>query len=233
MYFDSRLWPYTKGVRLRILAAVLVGLLAALFGVGRLALLGWLLGQVWEGTPLTQLLVPISVIAVVMLCRGWLEYWRNMIAHKTAAKVQLHIRKILYKQVVALGPSYFGNERTGSVIAAMIDGVEQLEIYFGQYIPQLCIATITPLGIFVGVAFLDTPVALVMLGAALVTLVGPQIFHKMEAKNSRQRSIAFKAFAAEFLDGLSKLGFVPDYNRRYFLHLFRLNLKASPPVMFL
>lgn len=206
MYFDARLWPYTKGVRLRILAAVLVGLLAASFGVGRLALLGWLLGQVWEGTPLTQLLVPILVIAVVMLCRGWLEYWRNMIAHKTAAKVQLHIRKILYKQVVALGPSYFGSERTGSVIAAMIDGVEQLEIYFGQYIPQLCIATITPLGIFVGVAFLDTPVALVMLGAALVTLVGPQIFHKMEARNSRQRSIAFKAFASEFLDAVQGLG---------------------------
>jgi len=59
MYFDSRLWPYTKGVRLRILAAVLVGLLAASFGVGRLALLGWLLGQVWEGTPLAQLLLPI------------------------------------------------------------------------------------------------------------------------------------------------------------------------------
>ena len=206
MYFDPRLWPFTKGVRLRIAMTILVGLLAATVGIGRLALLGWLLGKVWEGAPPDQLMLPILIIGVIMLCRGWLEYWRNMIAHQTAAKIQLHIRELLYKQIVALGPSYFGSERTGSVIAAMVDGVEQLEIYFGQYLPQLCIAIITPFGIFAGIAFLDVPVALVMLIAALLTLMAPQFFHRMEAGNARHRSLAFKAFAAEFLDAIQGLG---------------------------
>jgi len=206
MYFDPKLWPFTKGVRLRIASAVLVGLLAAAVGIGRLALLGWLLGQVWRGTPFDQLILPFCIVAAIMLLRGWLEYWRNMVAHKTASIVQLHIRELLYNKVVELGPAHFGHERTGAVIVAMIDGVEQLETYFGQYIPQLCIATLTPIGIFAFVAFLDLPVAGVMLAAALVTLLGPQIFHRMEGGNARTRSIAFKAFAAEFLDAVQGLG---------------------------
>ena len=85
----------------------------------------------------------------------------------------------------------------------MVDGVEQLEIYFG-YLPQLSIAIITPFE-FLRIYF-DVPVALVMLIAALLTLMAPQFFHRMEAGKARHRSLAFKAFAAEFLDAIQGLG---------------------------
>ena len=96
MYFDRRLWGLTKGVRLRIAGAVAVGLLAAAAGVGRLALLGWLLALVFRGEPLEALTVPFAGVAGVMLLRGVLDYWRNMVAHRTAALVQLHLRQSLY-----------------------------------------------------------------------------------------------------------------------------------------
>ena len=40
MFFDTRLWQFTHGVRLRIAAAVAMGVFASLVGIGRLALLG-------------------------------------------------------------------------------------------------------------------------------------------------------------------------------------------------
>ena len=52
MYFDLRLWSYTKGVRGRIYGAVAIGILAVLFGIARLALLGWLIAKVFKGVPL-------------------------------------------------------------------------------------------------------------------------------------------------------------------------------------
>jgi ABC-type transport system involved in cytochrome bd biosynthesis fused ATPase/permease subunit len=45
----------------------------------------------------------------------------------------------------------------------MIEGVEQLEIYFGQYLPQLIVSILTPFLIFGVVAVFDVPIALVML----------------------------------------------------------------------
>ena len=153
MYIDNHLWSFTKGIRGRIGAAVGVGLLAACVGVARLALLGWLLAMVFTGEPMDQLIWPFISVALVMLLRGGLEYWRNMMAHVTATRVQLHLRQLLYDKIVQLGPSYFGLERTGDALLSVVEGVERLEVYFGQYLPQLFVCAFVPLVVFAFVAF--------------------------------------------------------------------------------
>ena len=111
MYFDSRLWGFTRGVRLRIFGAVAVGVLAVLFGIARLGLLGWLIIQVFEGAPVQDLVLPFIGVGAVMVVRGWLEYLRTMVAHNTAARVQVHLRQVVFDQVTRLGPAHFGLER--------------------------------------------------------------------------------------------------------------------------
>ena len=205
MFFDTRLWQFTRGVRLRIAATVAMGVFASLVGIGRLALLGWLLARVFAGDTFSDLLVPFALVAAVMLLRGWLEHTRAMIAHRTAAMVQLALRKQLYAKVVALGPSYFGLERTGAVMISMIDGVEQLETYFGEYLPQLLVSFLTPVVVFALLAFLDVPVAALMFAFAMFTLFAPAAFQRWDAKSSTRRSKAYRGFAAEFLDAIQGL----------------------------
>jgi len=205
MYLDARLWAFTKGFRWRIALAVLVGLAAAAVGIARLALLGWLLAKIIAGAPFVEMAGPLLLVAAVMLLRGVLEYARTMIAHRTAAAVQLRLRRRLYDKVVELGPGYFGLRRTGEVILSLVDGVEQLETYFGQYLPQLCVSALTPLGIFAFAAFLDLPVALTLLIAALVTLLAPSLFHSWDRRAALSRQRAYGRFGAEFLDALQGL----------------------------
>ena len=205
MFFDSRLWQFTRGVRLRIAATVVMGVFASLVGMGRLALLGWLLARVFAGDTFADLTVPFALVAAVMVLRGWIEHTRAMIAHRTAVRVQLALRKRLYAKVVALGPAHFGLERTGAVMISMIDGVEQLETYFGEYLPQLFVAFITPLVVFVLLAFLDFPVSALLFGFAMFTLFAPALFQRWDAKSSMRRSKAYRGFAAEFLDAVQGL----------------------------
>jgi ATP-binding cassette, subfamily B, bacterial len=213
LYFDRRLWVFTQGVRGRIFWAVFVGLLSAAVGVARLALLGWLLAKVFRGDAPESLLEPFILVAAIMALRGVLEYGRNMVAHKTAAIVQLHLREQLYAKVVELGPAHFGLQRTGDVILSLVDGVEQLETYFGQYLPQLFVSVLTPIGIFCFVAFLDLPVAAMLTAFALVTFVAPQMFHKWDSANAMARSKAYKGFAAEFLDSVQGLGTLKSFGQ--------------------
>ena len=205
MFFDTRLWQFTRGVRLRIAAAVAMGVFASLIGIGRLALLGWLLARIFAGDTFSELMVPFALVAAVMVLRGWIEHTRAMVAHRTAAMVQLELRKRLYARVVALGPSYFGLERTGAVMISMIDGVEQLETYFGEYLPQLLVSFITPIAVFALLAFLDFPVAALMFAFAMFTLFAPASFQRWDAKSSMRRSKAYRGFAAEFLDAIQGL----------------------------
>ena len=205
MYFDSRLWVFTNGVRARITLSIAIGLLAAAAGVGRLALLGWLIARVFRGEALDELAGAIALVAAAMVLRGALEYWRTMLAHHTAALVQKRIREALYDKAIELGPAWFGLQRTGEVMLAVVDGVEQLETYFGEFLPQIVVASLTPVAIFACVAFVDLPVALALVIGALVALFAPAVFHRLDHKASMQRSRSYARFGAEFLDSVQGL----------------------------
>ena len=114
---------------------------------------------------------PVAGVAALIALRGLLEYGRAMVAHHTAARVQARLRATLYAQITALGPAHFTQTRTGDVILSVVEGVQQLEVYFGQYLPQLFVSALTPFLIFGFVAAIDLPLAGVLLAAALATFL--------------------------------------------------------------
>ena len=122
-------------------------------------------------------------MAAVVLVRAFLEHERTMVAHRTAARVQEVLRLKLYDKVAELGPAWFAGERTGGVMLSVVDGVEQLQSFFGQYVPQLAIAALTPLAMFAIIGWWDVPVAALMLCFALVCLVLPAVFNRLQSKS--------------------------------------------------
>src|SRR3989442_14325816 len=145
MYLDRRLWAFTRGVRLRIVGTVVIGLLAVAAGIARLALFGWLLGRVIAGESLRALLPLVAVTAAAVLVRGALDYWRAMAAHHTAARVQAALRQAIYDPVTALGPAPFTRSRTGRVFLALLEWVQQLQDSSGKDWPQPAAASAPPL----------------------------------------------------------------------------------------
>jgi ATP-binding cassette, subfamily B, bacterial len=205
MYFDRRLWQLTRGLRGWIAITILLGLIASIVGIARFAILGVLLSQVFNGAGFVAIAAPAVGVAVAVISRGLVDHHRTMISHRTATRVQEELRGRLYDKIAALGPAWFAGERTGGVMLSIVDGVEQLQTFFGQYVPQLCIAVLTPLAIFIFIAFWDVPVAAVMLFFALVTLIAPGAFAHRERRSSHGRQQTLKSFGSEFLDGVQGL----------------------------
>src|SRR3546814_19837452 len=87
-----------------------------------------------------------------MALRGAFEHWRTMIAHKTAAKVQKKLRRAIYDRIAALGPGTVGRQRSGALTLSLIAGVEQLENYFRQFLPQFLLSLLPPVLILAGIA---------------------------------------------------------------------------------
>jgi ATP-binding cassette, subfamily B, bacterial len=205
VYLDRTLLGFTSGLRSRVVASAALGLVGVVLGIARLALLGWLLARVFAGAGLSALAPPIAAVAAVIAVRALVEYARTMIAHHTAVRVQARLRQRLYDHLVRLGPAYLTHERTGPVATSMVEGVQQLEVYFGQFLPQLIVAAATPILIFAFVAVIDLPVAAVLVGAALVTLIAPALWHHRDRAASYARNRAYAAFGAELLDALQGL----------------------------
>jgi ATP-binding cassette subfamily C protein CydCD len=205
MYFDLRLWRMTRGMRLAMLGGVALGLLALAVGIARFAFLGVALAAVFHGGTVMQVALPLAGAVAAVLARYLLDHARTVQAHRIAARVQTGLRAQLFDRIAALGPAWFAGERTGGVMLSMVDGVEQLQTFFGQYLPQLVIAAAAPVAIFAFIAFWDVPVAGVLLAAALVTLVLPALVHRWDREASIARQQAFKAYGGAFLDAVQGL----------------------------
>ncbi|MDQ2187414.1 ABC transporter ATP-binding protein [Alcaligenaceae bacterium A4P071] len=205
MYFDYRLWQMMAGLRAGMAGGVVLGLLALGAGIARFVFLGWLLAGVFRGEAWSDLLPSIVGVGAMVLLRAGLDHLRAVQAHRSAIAAQHVLRGKLYDRIVALGPAWFANQRTGGIMLSVVDGVEQLETFFGTYLPQVAIAAVAPFAIFAVIAWWDLPVACVLLVAALFSLFAPMAVHMLDRRASLARSQAMSAFGESFLDAVQGL----------------------------
>ena len=213
MYFDSRLWRLTEGLRAAMAGGVFLGLLALAAGIARYVFLGQLLARVFDGAPWQQWLTPAICAGAMVLLRALFDHLRTVQANRCSADVQQALRARLYDRIVALGPAWFANQRTGGVMLTVVDGVEQLQTFFGQYLPQVAIAAAAPFAIFAVIAFWDVPTALVFLVAALFALFGPMAVHMLDRRASLARTRSLNEFGEEFLDAVQGLPTLKSYGQ--------------------
>ncbi len=82
------------------------------------------------------------------------------LSSKTVKKV---LREKIYEKLLRLGASYNGQVKTSEVVQVAVEGVEQLETYFGSYLPQFFYAMLAPLTLFACLCFVNVPSAVVLL----------------------------------------------------------------------
>ena len=67
------------------------------------------------------------------------------------------------KKLLRLGASYNEQVKTSEVVQVAVEGVDQLETYFGAYLPQFFYAMLAPLTLFAVLCFVNVPAAIVLL----------------------------------------------------------------------
>ena len=206
MYLHPRLLALAKGVRWRILFAAVIGMLAVVAGVARLAVAAVVIFKIiHEGAEFSSIMWPLAGMIALILVRSGLQYLQEVISHHTASVVKVALRERLYQHCLALGPGYFDQSRTGDVLMSLAEGVERLEAFFGRYLPQMIVAALAPVLIFAFMAIIDFRTGLVFLAFALLTLVLPNIFHRWTRTSSMARRDAYGALGADFLDAVQGL----------------------------
>ena len=205
MYFNRRLYQFTKGARGQLLAAVAFGLLTTGAGVGRLAFSGVAIAFLIEGRESGPIIMAFFAVILSIIVRAICQYGKEYLGHRAALRVQLNMRRILYARALTLGPGVLDQKRAGDLLVSLVEGVDQLESYFGEFIPQVAVAALTPLGLFVFMGFLDLTTALIYLVCALFTLGAPWAFHKWNATSSMKRRVSYGDLSAEFLDSVQGL----------------------------
>ncbi|MBI3739604.1 MAG: thiol reductant ABC exporter subunit CydD, partial [Chloroflexi bacterium] len=142
---------------------------------------------------------------MVIAARGLLTWLNELVANAVAVRIKTDLRERLFAHILALGPAFSRGERTGELTTAAVEGIEALDAYFSQYLPQLVISTLVPVSILILVFPLDPLSGLVLLlTAPLIPFFMYMIGKGAEAVTKRQYE-TLSRLSAHFLDSLQGL----------------------------
>ncbi|GAB6395836.1 ABC transporter ATP-binding protein/permease [Faecalimonas mobilis] len=107
-----------------------------------------------------RLLVTLAVVVVV---RSLMSPLNRKLSFEASKQVKARLRTMVYEKMMRLGSSYKEYFQTSEVVQITTEGVEQLEIYFGKYMPQFFYSMLAPVTLFVIVGTMSLKVAVVLL----------------------------------------------------------------------
>lgn len=92
------------------------------------------------------------VFASVLVVRFLCDKMAAGASYKASVDVKCILRDKIYEKLLKLGVSYNEKIATSEVVQLSTEGVEQLEIYFGKYLPQLFYSILAPVTLFIVLA---------------------------------------------------------------------------------
>lgn len=128
--------------------SAVTALLAALFA-----------GEVTQSKIVTTAVIALAAVAVRYGC----TVGASRMGYLSSKAVKKTLRGAIYDKILCLGASYSEQVKTSEVVQVAVEGVDQLETYFGAYLPQFFYAMLAPLTLFVVLCFVSVPAAVVLL----------------------------------------------------------------------
>ena len=111
----------------------------------------------------TDILMFFSVFCLVLFIRVFSDKMSTRCSYLASCDVKIILRKKIYEKLLKLGTSYRQKVSTAEVVQITTEGVEQLEVYFGKYLPQFFYSMIAPVILFIVLSFISFKVSVVLL----------------------------------------------------------------------
>ena len=138
--------------------------LGLLFQIAAIGAAGLLLEHLAEGTLSSEILLLSAGTAVCSAAvRFFCEKQSAKAAFLASADVKRILREKIYEKLVRLGASYKEQTATSEVVQLAAEGVEQLETYFGRYLPQFFYSLLAPVTLFCVLSFVSLRASAVLL----------------------------------------------------------------------
>ena len=180
----------------------------ALFVVIGLFLQATLEGAADAGMAIGVLAASAVAIVVRMVCQTAAQ----RMGRKAASCAKCSIRQQVYDKLAALGPAYSETVATAVAVQVSVEGTEQLESYFGQYLPQLFYALLAPLTLFVALSPLSLPAAVALLVCVPLIPASIVCVQKIARRTMRNYWGSYTDLGSMFLEAIQGLTTLKIYS---------------------
>ena len=193
-----------------------IGLLA---NITVMASIAYILSKVFT-KPLSFVMIMhfIVLIALCIIVRFICAYASTRMSYQSSRVVKTKYRQLILEQMMRLGKSYINSVNTSEAVQVAVEGIDQLETYFGQYLPQLVYALLAPLTLFIVIAPLSFSSALILFICVPLIPVTIIAVQKWAKKLLNKYWSQYTALGDTFLENLQGLTTTKIYQSDAYKH---------------
>ena len=211
--FDKRLLSMVPGAVKFIVADVALQWVALACNIALFVVIGLFLQATLEGAADAGMVIGVlaasaAAIVVRMICQTVAQ----RMGRKAASCAKCSIRQQVYDKLAALGPAYSETVATAVAVQVSVEGTEQLESYFGQYLPQLFYALLAPLTLFVALSPLSLPAAVALLVCVPLIPASIVCVQKIARRTMRNYWGSYTDLGSMFLEAIQGLTTLKIYS---------------------
>ena len=174
--------------------------------IGMMASITSLLAKLFARTAETKhLVITLIIAAVAVVIRFICTTMSSKMSYLSSKTVKKTLREMIYKKLLRLGTSYNEQVKTSEVVQVAVEGVDQLETYFGAYLPQFFYAMLAPLTLFTVLCFVNVPCAVVLLICVPLIPVAIVVVQRWAKKLLSKYWGQYTALGDTFLENLQGL----------------------------
>ena len=178
----------------------LVSQIAAVFFIGRL------LEALFKGTITSKEIMTAGAVFIAALAvRAVATKFATRYAFLAGRDVKTTLRDALYAKLLKLGAAYRDSIATSEVVQLASEGIEQLEVYFGRYLPQFFYSLLAPLTLFAVLAPVSFKAAVILLACVPLIPISIVAVQKIAKRLLSKYWGAYAGLGDSFLENLQGL----------------------------
>lgn len=208
---NKKLVSYLKEDKKYVYLQVLMQWLALLSQIIIVAIMANMINELFIDQKINNLAIQVIIIIILIFVKGYFGRQATMYSFKAAKNIKGKLRVAVYKKILALNNHYSEVLSMASLTQLMSEGVEQLETYFGKYLPQFFYSMLAPITLFIVLCQVDFKATLVLFICVPLIPLSIVLVQKFAKRLLSKYWGLYGNLAERFLDNVSGLTTLKGY----------------------
>ncbi|HDR05791.1 MAG TPA: thiol reductant ABC exporter subunit CydD [Candidatus Marinimicrobia bacterium] len=206
MNLNPKLIKYVREAPFHFVGTLLYSVGVGISAIAQACILSLIIsGAFLDNRSRSELIALFIWLIGITLLRITFSWLKEHSAYTLAYFVKASLRKKLLHHIGTLGPAFLKGERTGELSATLTEGIETLDAWFSEYLPQLFLSAIIPILFLIVVFPADWLSGLVLLLTAPIIPVLMLLIGEAAKSLTQKQFLALSRLGAHYLDILQGL----------------------------
>ena len=203
---------YVSEIKRELSIKVLLSLLISATYIAQAILMAEVVSRVWGGTAVQDIVWLLALALAAIVIRGIVSRELETYGKVIAARVKSKLRLLVFDKILPLGPGYLNAKRSGKISALALDGIESLEPFLVNYVPQILTVSISGIAVGAYLCSLDIAAGLIVVAAMVICVVIPYLTVPLINRNIVNYWSAYSVLTAQYVDTLQGIATLKTLN---------------------